>query len=195
MRILAGDSRGRPFKSVPKSLPVKPISSRIKKSVFDILRPWLGEARFLDMYAGTGAVGLEALSRGAASCFFVDRDKRCLAVIDQNLAALGLGARGRTAYGDALQDLSWIPFRAGASTFDLIYLGPPYRDEENRPLAFSTPTLARIAEAGLAADGALILVQHHVKEDVAAPAGWENFRREKYGDTYVDFLRRAAAPA
>jgi 16S rRNA (guanine(966)-N(2))-methyltransferase RsmD len=191
MRILAGDSRGRPFKSVPKSLPVKPISSRIKKSLFDILRPWLGDARFLDLYAGTGSVGLEALSRGAASAFFVDRDKRCLAVIDENLKALGLSAKGRTAYGDILQDLSWVGFRSGTPAFDVVFLGPPYRDEQNTPLHYSTPSLARVVEAGLPAPEALIIVQHHTKEEVDVPAGWERFRREKYGDTYMDFHRRA----
>jgi len=194
MRILAGDNRGRRFKSVPKSLPVKPISSRIKKSVFDILRPWLGGARVLDLYAGTGSVGLEALSRGAQSCFFVDRDKRCLAVIDENLKELNLQSRGRTSFGDILQDLSWIPYRAGVTDFDLIYLGPPYRDEEDRPLAYSTPSLARVIESNLPAAGALIVIQHHVKEEVAVPAGWERLRREKYGDTFVDFHRRAAPP-
>ncbi len=193
MRILAGESRGRRFKSVPKTLPVKPISSRIKKSVFDILRPRLGGAKFLDLYAGTGSVGLEALSRGAESCFFVDRDKRCLAVIDENLKTLGAAARGRTSYGDILQDLSWVAFRAGASAFDLIYLGPPYRDEEDRPLAYSSPSLARVMEAGLLAPGGWALLQHHVKEEVAVPAGLERFRREKYGDTFVDFHRRPAA--
>ena len=193
MRILAGDNRGRPFKSVPKSLPVKPISSRIKKSVFDILRPWLAGSRFLDLYAGTGAVGLEALSRGAASCFFVDRDKRCLAVIDANLKSLGPAARGRTSYGDILQDLSWVAYRAGVPAFDVIYLGPPYRDEEDRPLGCSTPSLARVAQAGLLAPRGLILLQHHVKEEVEVPAGYERYRREKYGDTFVDFHRRAAA--
>lgn len=193
MRILAGDNRGRPFKSVPKSLPVKPISSRIKKSVFDILRPWLGGSRFLDLYAGTGAVGLEALSRGAESCFFVDRDKRCLAVIDENLKSLGLAAKARTSYGDILQDLSWVAYRAGVSTFDIIYMGPPYRDEEDRPLHYSTPSLARVVEAGLLAPQGLILLQHHVKEEVVVPAGYERYRREKYGDTFVDFHRRAAA--
>lgn len=194
MRILAGDSRGRRFKSVPKSLPVKPISSRIKKSVFDILRPWLGGAKFLDLYAGTGSVGLEALSRGADSAFFVDRDKRCLAVIEENLKALGLAGKGRTSYGDILQDLSWVAYRAGVPAFDLIYLGPPYRDEEDRPLHYSTPSLARVIEAGLPGPGALILLQHHVKEEVQVPAGWERFRREKYGDTFVDFHRAIPVP-
>ncbi|MDE2490300.1 MAG: 16S rRNA (guanine(966)-N(2))-methyltransferase RsmD [Elusimicrobia bacterium] len=196
MRILAGDSRGRRFKSVPKDLPVKPISSRIKKSVFDILRPRLAGAKVLDLYAGTGSVGLEALSRGAETCFFVDRDRRCLAVIEQNLKALGFESRGRTSFGDVLQDLSWIPFRAGVAAFDLVYLGPPYRDERDVPLAFSTPSLARVVEAGLLAPGGWALLQHHVKEQVAVPAGLERFRREKYGDTFVDFHRRPApAPA
>lgn len=189
MRILAGDSRGRRFKSVPKGLPVKPVSSRIKKSVFDILRPRLHGARFLDLYAGTGAVGLEAMSRGAHGALFVDRDARCLEVVAANLAALGFAGRARTVRGDALQDLSWIPHRCGFAAFDLIYLSPPYRDPEGRPLAYSTPSLARVVEAGLAAPDALVLVQHHVKEEVAVPAGWERFRREKYGDTHVDFLR------
>lgn len=189
MRILAGESRGRRFKSVPKTLTVKPISARIKKSLFDILRPRLGGSRFLDLYAGTGAVGLEALSRGAESCFFVDRDRRCLAIIDENLKTLGLAGRGRTAPGDVLGDLSWIAYRAGVSSFDLIYLGPPYRDEADRPLRFSTASLARVAEAGLLAAGGLILLQHHVKEDVSPPPGYARGRREKYGDTFVDFYR------
>ena len=91
-----------------------------------------------------------------------------------------------------LQDLSWIPYRAGVSAFDVIFLGPPYRDEEDRPLAYSTPSLARVIEAGLPAPQSLVIVQHHVKEDVQVPAGWERFRREKYGDTFVDFHRRDA---
>lgn len=194
MRILAGDSRGRRFKSVPKNLPVKPISSRIKKSVFDILRPRLEGAAFLDLYAGTGSVGLEALSRGAAFAFFVDYDKRCLAVIEENIAALGHKERARTGQGDILSDLSWISYRAGRSNFDLIYLGPPYRDSEDRPLSYSTRSLARVIEAGLPAPDSLVMVQHHVKEEVEVPAGWERFRREKYGDTFVDFHRAVTAP-
>lgn len=192
MRIIAGGSRGRWFKGAPKELPVRPISARIKKSVFDILRPRLAEARVLDLYAGTGAVGLEALSRGARSAFFVDRDKRCLAVIEENLKRLGLAARGKTCYGDALQDLSWIPFRAGLDAFDLIYMGPPYRDDEGRMLAYSTPTLARVAEAGLLAPGGWALLQRYKKEKVELPPGFERFRQERYGDTDVEFLRRPA---
>ena len=192
MRIIAGDRRGRWFRGAPKDLPVVPISARIKKSVFDILRPRLGGAAVLDLFAGTGAVGIEALSRGAASAFFVDHDKRCLVVIEENLKRLGLEAQGKACFGDALQDLSWVSFRAGRTSFDLIYLGPPYRDAEERMLALSTPALARVAEAGLLAPDGWLLLQHFKKEVVQIPAGLERFREERYGDTIVEFLRRAA---
>jgi len=195
MRIIAGESRGRALKSVPKEMMVKPISARIKKSVFDILRPRLGGARVLDLYAGTGAVGIEALSRGAASAFFVDADKRCIAVIEENLKRLNLAAKGRACYGDILHDLSWIAYRAGMSDFDLIYMGPPYRTEANKMLAYSTATLARVAEANLLAPGGWALLQRYKKEKVEIPTGYEKFREERYGDTDVEFIRRAAPPA
>ena len=195
MRIIAGESRGRALKSVPKEMMVKPISARIKKSVFDILRPRLEGARVLDLYAGTGAVGIEALSRGAASAFFVDADKLCISVIEENLKRLGLTAKGRASYGDILQDLSWIPYRAGTSTFDLIYMGPPYRTAENVMLAYSTPTLARVAEANLLAPDGWALLQRYKKEKVELPAGYEKFREERYGDSDVEFIRRAAPAA
>lgn len=192
MRIIAGENRGRALKSVPKEMMVKPISARIKKSVFDILRPRLGGARVLDLYAGTGAVGIEALSRGAASAFFVDADKRCVAVIEENLKRLNLAAKGRACYGDILQDLSWIAYRAGVSEFDIIYMGPPYRTEDNKMLAYSTPTLSRMADANLLAPGGVALLQRYKKEKVEVPAGYEKYREERYGDTDVEFLRRVA---
>jgi 16S rRNA (guanine966-N2)-methyltransferase len=189
MRIIAGGQRGRWFKSVPKDLPVKPISARIKKSVFDILRPRLQGAHFLDLYAGVGAVGLEALSRGAASCLFIDKDKRCLEVIEGNLKRLGLPG-GRATYGDCRQDLSWIPFRGGRAQYDLIYCDPPYRDEEDRPLDYGTESLARVAEAGLLAPDGVLMIQRSRRAKVEAPAGFEVYRVERYGDTEVEFLRK-----
>ncbi len=192
MRIIAGAGRGRPLKSVPKEMMVKPISARIKKSLFDILRPRLDGARFLDLFAGTGACGIEALSRGAASCFFVDADKRCVTVIEENLRRLGFAARGKASFGDILQDLSWIGYRSGTSEFDIVFLGPPYRTEDNTMLAYSTPAVARVAEANLLASGGIIILQRYKKEKVELPAGYEKYREERYGDTDVEFIRRAA---
>ena len=191
MRIIAGQLRGRHIKGPGKDMGVRPISGRIKQSLFDIIFHLVPGARFLDLYAGTGAVGIEALSRGAASVCFVDLDRRCLELITRNLAAAGFAGRAKAHFGNALSDLSWLPYRAGTAQYDLIFMGPPYKDENKRPLAFSTPTLARVAAAGLLAPKGWAMCQHHVKEDVQAPAGWAMVRREKYGDTYMDFFRHA----
>ncbi len=191
MRIIGGSGRGRRILSVGEEVGTRPISSRLKQSLFDILRPRTLGAKFLDLYAGTGAVGLEALSRGAEYAFFVERDKRCLEVIRKNLERAGFSGRGAAQPGNALEDLSWIAFRAGISQFDLIFLGPPYKDLEKRPLALTTPTLKRVLEAGLLAPDALIVCQHQVKEPVEIPPGLELIRREKYGDTFMSFVKAA----
>lgn len=186
VRIIAGALGGRRYKAKPRP-GVKPISGRIKQSVFDIVKGMLPGATVLDLFAGTGAVGIEALSRGAAFAFFVDKDTRNVREIERILAQLKLN--GKAHPGDALNDLSWVGYRAGVSQFDFIYLGPPYRDSENKPLALSTPALARVAEAGLLAPGGLLALQHHVREQVQAPEALEPFRRMQYGDTCVDFFR------
>lgn len=191
MRIIAGSLRGRQIKT-PEDPGLRPISGRIKQSLFDMLTPRLPGARLLDLFAGTGAVGIEALSRGASFVFFVERNRRVLAILGENLKALGLESRARAQPGDALEDLSWIPFRAGVETFDIIFLGPPYKDVDKRPLAYSTPVLARVVEARLLAPGGVVVLQHQVKEEVALPPGLECARQVKYGDTYLDFLKAAA---
>ncbi len=189
MRIIAGKLRGRTYKA-RKDVSVRPISGRIKQSLFDIIAGLVPGSRFLDLYAGTGAVGIEALSRGADFVFFVDQSRRNVADIEAVLSRMGLAAKARAQPGNVLEDLSWIPFRGGVSEFDLIFLGPPYKDEEKRPLALSTPSLARVAEANLLAPEGWMICQHQVKESVSTPAGCEMFRRQKYGDTFLDFFKR-----
>ncbi|MDD5629761.1 MAG: 16S rRNA (guanine(966)-N(2))-methyltransferase RsmD [Elusimicrobia bacterium] len=191
MRIIAGQLRGRHIKGPGKDSGVRPISGRIKQSLFDILSGLVPGARLLDLFAGTGAVGIEALSRGAGFVFFVDLERRCTELIARNLAAAGFAQRARVHFGNALSDLSWVPFRSGTAQYDLVFLGPPYKDAQKRPLSYSTPALARVAGAGLLAPRGWAVCQHHVKEQVEAPTGWVRVRREKYGDTFLDFFRHA----
>lgn len=194
MRIIAGVARGRRILSVPKSLPVRPISARIRQSLFDILRPRLPGARFLDLFAGTGAVGLEALSRGAERAVFVDMDPRCVKVIEKNLARAGWAGKGVVLRGSLGAPLGWISYRSGTGAFDIIFLGPPYVDEQKRPLRLSQAVVGLIASSGLLEPDGWVVSQHHKKEPVAAPEGFEAFREAKYGDTVVSFLRRSGRP-
>ncbi len=187
--------RGRFIASVPKTKNVKPISSRIRQSVFDILRPYLPGAVFLDLYGGVGTVGLEALSRGAASVVFVEKAGLCVKIIEKNVESLGFKEQAKVLRADVLSGLKWLEHYANYEGYDIIFLSPPYRDEENLPLSYTSKTLALIAEGGIMGPNCLIVAQHHKREKIEIPPGLEGTRQEKYGDTLVDFVRVAAYSA
>lgn len=188
MRIIAGDLRGRRLTSI-KDPGLRPISDRIKQSLFDIITGLIEGSSFLDLFAGTGAVGIEALSRGAAHAFFVESNSRCLKVIRENLAQFNLTDRGRAEPGNALGDLSWIAHRGGMERYDLVFMGPPYKDLEKRPLDYTSKILANIAASTILAPQGLIICQHHVKESITCPDLLKMVRREKYGDSNLSFHR------
>jgi len=187
MRIIAGTARGRRLFTVPKTMNVKPISGRIRQSVFDILRPYVTGSHFLDLFAGTGAVGLEALSRGARLACFVDRDPRCIKAVERNLDHLGFKDQGRVFRGSVLGPLSWVLHRAAVEDFDIVFMGPPYRDERNNPLAYTHRTLQEIVAGKLLAKGGRVVAQHHKFEELESVPGLRRCRQEKYGDSLVTF--------
>jgi len=187
LRILSGDAKGRCLKTLKiDDLSVRPMLGRMKKSLFDILRPRLEGSEFLDLFAGTGAVGLEALSNGARRAVFVEQSPVSLKLIKDNLDMLGWGARGLIQRADITKGLGWLKFK-----FDIIFMGPPYKDDNKRPLALRIPTLNAVAAAGLLLDDGLLICQHHKTEPVGPPEGFEMYRQEKYGDTLVSFFRKA----
>ena len=193
MRIIAGNLRGRWLNTRGTNPGVKPISGRIKQSLFDIIKELVPDCSFLDLFAGTGAVGVEALSRGAKTVFFVDRDRDCVDMITKNLEKAGLTARAKAHPGNILGDLSWIVFRSGLSQFDIIFMGPPYKDLQKKPLAYTNPTVLRILEAKLLAPAGWLVCQHHVREEVGTPPGLVMVRRAQYGDSFLTFFRHAPA--
>ena len=192
MRVIAGTARGRRIFSVSKNLPVKPISDRIKQSVFDILRPRLAGAMWLDLFAGTGNVSMEALSRGAVRVVSVDREPACIKNIYRNLAHLGFEDRARVVKADILKPLDFLLSYCDNEGYDIILMGPPYRDQNNKMLSLSEPALKYVAEAKLLAPKGIIVLQTHKTETFAVPETLEMYRQEKYGDTLVHFLRYKA---
>ncbi len=191
MRILAGSMRGRRILSVPKAKNVKPISARIRQSVFDIIRPYVTGSVFLDLYAGVGTVGLEALSRGAGSVVFVEKAGLCIKIIEKNIESLGFREKSKVLKADVLGGLKWLEHFADYKGYDVVFLSPPYRDTENLPLSYTSRTLALAAEGGIAGPECLFIAQHHKNEKVDIPPGLKRVRQEKYGDTLVDFFRIA----
>jgi 16S rRNA (guanine(966)-N(2))-methyltransferase RsmD len=189
MRIIAGTARGRRIFSVSKNLPVKPISDRIKQSLFDIIRPRITGAVMLDLFAGTGNVSLEALSRGALKTVMVDKEPACLKAMTRNLEHLGFKDRARVLKGDILKGVAWLGAYGVEEGYDIIFMGPPYRDAGNRPLNFTQPVLDAVASCALLAKDGIIIAQHHQNEKFHDPPCLEVYREEKYGDTLVHFLR------
>jgi 16S rRNA (guanine966-N2)-methyltransferase len=186
MRIIGGSARRRTIKSPSSAAGVRPILGRIKKSLFDILRPRLENARFLDLYAGSGSVGIEALSRGAAHVTFVDLNPLSLSVIRQNLSKLQLFDQARVVKSDATRALEHL-----GGPFDLIFMGPPYHDAKWNALALTNPTLHAIARSRILAPGGWVIGQHHAKEIVAPDPHWKVLREEHYGDTRLTFFEYA----
>ncbi len=170
IRILGGEFKGRKL-AVPPS-DVRPTSNKVREAVFDILgaRAGLDGARFLDWYAGSGAVGLEALSRGASFAEMVERDGRVLAVIRRNVETLGCSPRCRLTRGDAPME----------SHFDLVFVDPPYAKEPDPGIV--VPFLV---------PGGYCL-QETSHPEVAAPEGLESVKTYKYGGTYLHLYRRVS---
>lgn len=124
MRVIAGEFRSRKLKSL-EGLETRPTPERLRESLFSILQPQIEGSVFIDAYAGTGAVGIEALSRGAAQVFFLERNPAAVRVIEDNLYSLGIGNRGKVLRARASRSLSVCG--AGAT---IVFLDPPYKDME-----------------------------------------------------------------
>ena len=185
MRIVGGSHRGRRLLAPPGET-VRPTSDRAREALFDILShgrlaeggiPFAGAA-VLDAFAGTGALGLEALSRGAAEAVFFERDPEALAILRRNVASLGESARAEIVACDATR-----PPRAGLRCA-VAFLDPPYRS------GLAAAALGAIAAAGWLAADALAVVEITAREEFVAPAGFAVLDGRVYGAARLVFLRR-----
>ena len=184
MRIIAGKFRGRRLKS-PPSLQTRPTSDRLRETLFNVLAPRIEGARFLDLCAGSGAVGIEALSRGAAHVTFVDRSRKMYALIETNVGSLEV-ADGAIAVvsREALEFLKRHA-RDAAGPFDLIFFDPPYAMDYAEVLGYIGGHAAEL----LAREGAII-VEHHKKKECAEQIGvLRRYRVLKQGDSALSFYR------
>jgi 16S rRNA (guanine966-N2)-methyltransferase len=156
MRIIAGAFKGRRLRG-PAGAGVRPTSDSLRETLFNVLGPGIGGARVLDGYAGTGALGLEALSRGAAVVTFVERDRGMLTVLEDNVRACGVGATATVIRGDLMRVA--LP----AHGFDLVLLDPPYDVTDLEAIA------AR--GAALVAAGGRLVLEHSRRREAPARAG------------------------
>jgi len=182
-RIIGGEWRGRRL-ALPQGDDVRPTPDRVRETLFNWLAPVIAGARCLDLYAGSGALGLEALSRGAAHVTFVDRAPAVTRRIAAHLATLGCD-RGEPLCMDAMRYLE-----RPAAPFDIVFLDPPYR------AGLLGPALARLFAGGWMASAACVYLEHESGIDPPpAPHGWRMFRSATAGQVRYHLLRPGPAPA
>ncbi|MCX6623955.1 MAG: 16S rRNA (guanine(966)-N(2))-methyltransferase RsmD, partial [Acidobacteria bacterium] len=155
MRVIGGEFRSRVLKSAP-GLDTRPTPDRLREALFNVLAPRIEDTVFMDAYAGTGAVGIEALSRGARAAVFIERAKPAIAVLRENLRTLNLGSRARVVQGKVSQWLDKFPA-------DIVFLDPPYELEQEYE--------ASLEVLGAAAGPPLVIVQHAVRYEPATEYG------------------------
>jgi 16S rRNA (guanine966-N2)-methyltransferase len=182
MRVIAGTARGVPL-TAPRGRATRPITDRVKETLFGILGDRVPDARVLDLYAGSGAIGIEALSRGAASVDFVERDRAALAALRENLVRTRLGADARIHEVEVERYLATAAAQHGP--WDLVALDPPYEVR-----AMVAPLRALLPHLG---PGASVVLKHYWRTEPAELDGLTVVRRRRFGETMLTFLEVEAA--
>lgn len=181
MRVVAGSARGKPLLVVPGH-GTRPILDRVKTALFDVLRPRIEGLTVLDLFAGSGGVGIEALSQGAAHCVFLDLAAKAITTIKKNIASTGLADRARVRQVDALKFL-----RTTEDSFDLIYVAPPQYQKlwvQAMTLIAERPSLLRSDEAT-----GLVIVQIDPREYEPLSLGHlRETRQKRYGNSLLVFF-------
>jgi 16S rRNA (guanine(966)-N(2))-methyltransferase RsmD len=183
MRIIAGEFRGRVIKS-PTDSRTRPTSDRLRETLFNVLAPRIEGARFLDLCAGSGAIGMEALSRGADHVTFVDRSRKACALIEENLDLLGIPEANTDVYALSAENFMG---RKHENSWDIVFYDPPY-DSKYELVLFEFGT----AESKLLNESGILIAEHHTKHQL--PDAAQNLRRWrilKQGETSLSFYERS----
>jgi 16S rRNA (guanine966-N2)-methyltransferase len=187
MRIVAGSFRGR-ILAAPRGSSTRPTADRTRQAIFNVLEhaPWsagLADRRVIDLFAGSGALGLEALSRGAADCLFIDRAPEARAAIARNVETLGVSSGASIEGGDAARLPPRPPSR---DRFDLAFLDPPYGE------GLCEAALAALESGDWLEAGALVVLERGAQEPARGVPGFRLLDARRWGAANVQFLRRSA---
>ncbi|MGD0153922.1 MAG: 16S rRNA (guanine(966)-N(2))-methyltransferase RsmD [Thermacetogeniaceae bacterium] len=176
LRVIGGIAKGRRLKT-RKTMNLRPATDFIKEALFNILAVQVIDAHFLDLFAGSGSIGIEALSRGARQAVFVEKDPLTAALIRDNLAITGFTSQGQVYVGDVLKALTSL--QKSGCRFDLAFIDPPFRQD------LVTPSLARLLQLELIRPGGLIVTRSYVREKAMTEIA--PVRMRAYGDSVLRF--------
>ncbi len=184
MRIIAGTARGRRLKT-PNDELTRPTSDRLKESLFSILTPYLGEAQVLDVFSGSGAFGLESISRGAAYATMIELRPEAAKVIRDNIAVCGFEKQTQLIEGDAL---TWLKMLRLPAAIDLIFMDPPYQ------LEMAEEAVRVMGDAKWLQPTTLLIIEHHQKDALPQQFPvWQRYRQLRQGESVISFYRYTEA--
>lgn len=178
MRVISGSARGLKLKS-PKDINTRPTTDRLKESLFNMIAFDIPNCRFLDIFSGSGAIGIEALSRGAISCTFIENDAENIALIKDNVSSAKFLHKANIYHIDAINEIDFLKDK-----FDIIFLDPPY----NKGLLL--PVLKKIESLNLLSEDGFIICEQHTKEPEIILNNLETYKVKKYKTTKFSFLKR-----
>jgi len=182
MRIIGGEHRGRRLE-MPKGKAIRPTQDRVREAVFNVIRAGVPGSKVLDLFAGSGAFGIEALSHGAQSSIFVDDNIKCIKVINSNLLSLGYKSPcAEVLKKDAISAITG--FKRKSAIFDIIFLDPPYYK------GLAKNSLIKIGAYDILSQRGFAVAEHFTKDDMPDRAGRLSlFKRKRYGTAAVSFYR------
>ena len=178
MRVISGNARGHKL-AAPGGLDTRPTTDRIKESLFNIIAPDLYDCEFLDLFSGSGAIGIEALSRGAKKAVFVDNDKQAIEAMEYNLNHTKLMDRAEIFKAEVMTAIKALG--AKNAKFDIIFMDPPYM------AGLYKPTLSTILSEGLLNKDGYIIMEHPARVELPAVDGFKVVRRKDYKTTVMSF--------
>lgn len=183
MRVIAGEKRHLPLKAVPGEA-VRPTQDNTKETLFNVINPYISGSSFVDLFSGTGAIGIEAMSRGAKKVVMVDNSPASISVMKENLKTTGLTERARVLSLDALGALGLLEKEMQA--YDFIFMDPPYNHEHEKKV------LEKLSDSVLVNDETWIIVEASNQTDLsyAADLGFEIFKEKKYRNNKHVFIRQ-----
>ena len=181
MRIGGGNTKGRRLQTVP-GRQVRPTSGRVRQALFNTLREWIPGCIFVDMFAGTGSVGLEALSLGAGHVYFVESDRRALMALHVNMNRCGAESQATVVAAALPQAVRRLP---ATQQLDVLFLDPPYASD------LAEATLATLDNSGLLSPHGVIVWQHAARRQPPVLSGYSLWQSRRYGNTQLSFLTPA----
>lgn len=176
MRVIAGEAKGREL-IAPKGLNTRPTLAKVKEAMFGMIQFDIEDSRVLDLFSGSGGLGIEAISRGAKNAVFCDADRTAYNAVKSNLKKLGFEDRASVNFGDSIALLERLALEG--AVFDIVLIDPPYESD------LADRAIKGLEKNGLLIPGSILLCEHSLKNPPAFSEGFSVRKPKKYGDTYV----------